>query len=42
VPARGFAYLAIIQTDGEENDPEIQLKDVNGKVVVAFTLQFRQ
>jgi len=42
VPARGFAYLARIQTDWEENDPEFQLKDINGKVVVTFALQFKQ
>jgi len=42
VPARGFGYLAEFQTDWEENYTEYQLKDVNGKVVVTFALQFRQ
>jgi len=42
VPARGFGYLAEIRTYWQGNYKEYHLKDVNGKVVVTFALQFKQ
>jgi len=42
VPARGFGYLRKFQTNWEAHYTEYQLKDINGKVVVTFALQFTQ
>lgn len=42
LPAGGIAFLEGIEKDGEEINHEFHLKDVDGNVVVTFTLQFAQ